>query len=178
MGAESGYIRNNTMGELRVSNSDGSVALTLLYDRGDVAITPLRSRLNARQRVSRRGKHVSSAYGARIYPQITWSGYVSELVGDSDTKPGSVLEFLTLLGAYDDVTPVNGTGRPASVNLRLLIKGSEYGLVDTTVTLTNIEVDAEFREAEDGNTLSFTADILGTIVMTNGTQSITFNEIT
>jgi hypothetical protein len=180
MAAVSTYVKNSTMGSVTLADSTGTpVTLALAYDKGDLAISGLGAKLNDVSHIQRRGKHVCSVFGARRYPQVTLSIFVSNLVGGSTSAPGSMLEFVTLLNAYVANTNPQGTGRPAAFKLTYTIEGSNFGdSADETVALASLTLmSMDFAEAIDGNTLTMTCECAGSIVITNSTGVVTLAEI-
>lgn len=177
MSAVSGYVRVNTHGQITLSNGAGTISLVLLYDRGDVKIAGLSPMLNEHRMMSARGKHLSDAYGARKYPTISFSAYVTELISADGTNPGSMLELLSLLGAHSTLEPVSGVGRPAAINFALRKEGSNFGRNDETVTCTNVYWEWDYAEAEDGDTLSLTGTVMGSVVITDGANTVTYSEV-
>jgi hypothetical protein len=178
MAAESSYVKTNTMGTLVISDG-GAVTLTMLYDRGDVSVGPIQHKLNEHVKIERRGKFVSNAYGARIYPSFSFSCYVGNIVGSSGVAPGTPTEMLTALGAYAANTNVAGTGRPTTVNLTLTMEGTNFGdTADETLRGNNVFCSIQFAEAVDGNTLTITGEVLTSVVATNSANVVTFSQIT
>lgn len=179
MAAESSYIKNNTMGLVRLGSASNAVTLDLAYDKGDVTISNLGPKLNEHVKIERRGKFVSNAFGARVYPQVSLSMFVGNLAGSSATAPGTPLEMLTALGAYSANVSAAGTGRPVTVNVRLTIEGTNFGdTADETVTLNNVYCTMAFNEAVDGYTLAITGEVLGSVVIVNSANTVTIDQIT
>ena len=180
MAAESSYVKTNTMGTLTILDG-GAVTLALLYDRGDVQIGTLKARLNAVKAIERRGKWVSDAYAERVYPAFSFSCYVGNIVGGTAIAPGTPAEMLTGLGAYAANTNVQGIGanRPWAVNARLAWTGASFGdSANETCTVNNLaDIAMSFAEAADGNVLSITGSIRTSVVVVNGTNTVTFQQI-
>lgn len=179
MAAESSYIKTNTMGSIVLSDATGTpVTLALAYDKGDLSISGLGPKLNEHVKIERRGRFVSNAHGARVYPQVSLSLFVGNQVGSSDTAPGTPLEFLTALGAYDANVSVAGTGRPVTVTITLTIEGTNFGdTADETIVLSNVYCTMAWNEAVEGNTLAITGEVLGSVVFDNATNTVTLAEI-
>lgn len=180
MAAESTYVKANTHGSITLADSTGTpVTKTLAYDKGDISISGLRGKLNAINHVQRRGKYVSSHHGERTFPGVSFSCFLPNIVGSSASAPGSVLEFLTMLGAYSGNTNPLGTGRPAACKLTLTIEGTNFGdTADETVVLSSLVItELSIQEAVDGNTISVTGEVVGTVVITNNTNTVTLSEI-
>lgn len=179
MAAESSYIKTATMGTLRIADGTGTpVTLDMAYDKGDLSISGLAPKLNEHVKIERRGRFVSNAYGARVYPQVSFSCFVGNLAGSSTSAPGTPLEILTALGCYNANISVAGTGRPVTVSLRLTIEGTNFGdAADETVTLNNVFCTMAFNEAMDGHTLAITGECLGSVVIVNSVNSVTLSQI-
>ena len=173
MAAESSYIKTNISGTIVLSDGTGTpVTLTLAYDRGDLAISPLQEKLNELVKIERRGKFVSHAYGARVYPTVSFSVYSGNVVGGTTTAPGTPTEFVTFTGSYAANLGTLGTGRPKTVDMVITIEGTNFGDADDEViTLNDVYITGAWSEAADGNTISFTGEVLGAIGLDNGTNS-------
>ena len=177
MAAPSTYIKNNHMGVITAKDGSGN-SLVVPYDKGDMALTGLGARLNETAKYEARGKYLGTGYTVRRYPQLSFSAFVSNLVGATAISPGSVLEFLTGLGAYAANISTQGTGRPYQCDIEFSIEGTAFGdASDEVVTLNDCEFTADFSEAAEGNSLSFSAMVLGPIVITNGSNTVTFAQI-
>lgn len=180
MATPSTYVKNSIHGALSLADGTGTpVTLTVSYDKGDLQLSGLGAVLNDLVHVTRRGKYVSSAHGARRFPTVSFSAFTTNFVGSSTTAPGSLLEFLTGKGAYSANISTLGSGRPMAVKLTLTIEGSNFGdSADETVVMNNVLVETiNFNEAEDGNTLAFEGTVLGTVVVTNSTNTVTYSEV-
>lgn len=180
MAAPSTYVKNAIHGALSLSDGTGTpVTLTVSYDKGDLQLNGLGAVLNDLVHISRRGKYVSSAHGARRYPTVSFSMFATNVVGSSSSAPGSVTEFLTGKGAYSANISTLGSGRPMAVKLTLTIEGSNFGdTADETIVMNNVLVETiNFNEAEDGNTISFEGTVLGSVVVTNSTNIVTYSEV-
>lgn len=178
MAAESSYVKNNTNGSVKLSDGTGTpVDLTLDYDKGDIAIAGLRQKLNELVIIKRRGKRVSPAWGSRTEPSCTLSLFCGNLVGGSASAPGTPLEFMTQKNAYSANTST-WKASPYSFKLTLTIEGTSFGdSADETVVLNDcILEEGSWQEAADGNTLSCTLKVCGSIVITNSTGTATYNE--
>ena len=180
MAAASNYVKNSIHGAITLA--DGTVTPVTLassYDKGDLQLANLGAVLNDLVHVTRRGKYVSSAHGARRFPTVSFSAFATNLVGSSSTAPGSILEFLTGKGAYSANISTLGSGRPMAVKITLTIEGSNFGdTADETIVLNNVLIESvSFAEAEDGNTLSFEGTVLGSVAITNSTNTVTYSEV-
>lgn len=173
MSAVHDVYRTNTLGSLTVT-APGASALTLLFDRGDTAISGLDRKLNERVRMTRRGKLGGTAWGDRTYPQITFTCYWTQLISADGAAPGSLAEALWQLGAYTD----GGSLVPPTCTLTLTIEGTDLGAAnDEVITLTDVAATIDIGEAADGNTLTITGTVEGSVAITVGSNTITLAEI-
>jgi hypothetical protein len=179
MAAESTFLKNNVLGSMQLLDGTGSpVSLALLYDRGDIKCTNLSQTLNELVKFIRRGRFVSAAHGERMIPVLTYSSFVGNTVGSTGTAPGTPWEFLTRKGAYAANVSTLGANRLYTVDVRLTIEGTNYGdTADETITFEDCYFTGEFGEAVTGNTLSFSAEVLGSIVHVNNTNTVTYSQI-
>lgn len=165
--------RTNTMGSLTITPPTGS-ALTIEFDVGDTAITGLDRRLNERVRMTRRGKLGGTAWGDRTYPQVTITCYWTQLISADGTAPGSILEALWSLGAYDD----GGSLVPPTCTLTLRIEGTDLGAAnDEIITLTEVAGTVDLNEAADGNKFTITGTVEGSVAINVGSNTLTLQEI-
>lgn len=180
MATPSSYVKNATMGTLTLADGTGTpVTLAVSYDRGDLAITGLGPKLNNIGKFEARGRFVSHAYTERRYPTVKFTAWLPNVAGSSATAPGSLAEFVSGLGAYAANTPTAGTGRPYTVKLTWTIEGTNFGdAADETVVCNNVFVTFDLQEAMDGNTISLSGEVLGSVVVTNSTNTVTYAQIT
>lgn len=143
--------------------SDGTTELTSTFDLGDVAVSGLSGpALNEVSDFETRGRYISSSYGARRYPQITFTVYQTS---ESAVAPGSVRAFLMRQTPYANLVSRLGAGRPHAVKFTLNIEGTEFGDdADWSSAFDKcIPVDTSFGEAMDGNKWSFTLSCKGAV---------------
>jgi len=171
--AISDFVKTAVHGSFTLSDGTGTpVTLTAAYDRGDVAISNLSGPyLNEVVNHERRGNYVSSSYGARRYPSITFSAY---LTGEGASAPGSLHAFLMRATPYGSNVSTLGSGRVYAVKFTLNIEGTDFGdAADWSAVFNNcIPTDVSLTEAMDGNVLSMTLQCVGAI-----TGSLTAAEI-
>lgn len=170
--ALSDFVRNDTMGTIVLTDGTGTpVTLTVAYDMGDVAISGLGGEdLNETNDYESRGNYISSAAGARRYPQITFSAFFT---GESATTPGSPQAFLMKQTPYTANVSTKGAGRRYMVDFTLNIEGTEFGADDWSTTFHDcVCMEASFGEARDGNKFSFTLSCKGEV-----TGSMALDEI-
>lgn len=162
--AISDYVKTAVHGSFTLADGTGTpVTLTAAYDLGDVAISGLSGpKLNEVMTFERRGKIISSAHGARRYPQITFSGY---LTGEGASAPGSIQAFLMKATPYTANISTLGAGRVHAVKFTLNVEGTDFGdAADWSVVCNHcVPVETAFSEAMDGNKFSFTLQVLGSI---------------
>lgn len=173
----SNFVKSATMGTLRIILASGAF-LDLDYDMGDLSITNLASKLNELAKFRRRGKRVSEAHGDRVDPAISFSAFATNWIGSNDTAPGSLVEALTGLGAYDGEDSTAGAARPFMVTLRFTVAGAKFGDDDDEViTCTLVYCTFGFAEAMDGNKFTISGECLGTVTVENGTNTVVFAEV-
>ena len=182
MAAESTYIKNSIQGTVTLYDGSGVPnSLALAYDDGNVKITNLGQVLNELVKVRRRGKRVSEAWGEKLDPVVTLSVLCGNVIGGSAVKPGTPWEFLTFKNAYSGnvSTSANAAGvRPKTVALELKIRGTDVGdASDEVIRLNDLYVMGEFSEGMQGNRLSFSAEVLGTVQHTVGGITTTYSGI-
>lgn len=179
MAAPSAVVKTAVLGSLTIADGTGTpVTLSVPYTRGDLTIGPLGPKLNELVKIEARGKFLTAAYGARVYPAMSFSAWCPNVVGSSTSAPGTLAEFLAALGAYSANVSTLGTGRPVAVKLTFTIEGTNLGdSADETIVANDVYCTINFAEAMDGNTLSIAGEVLGTVVVTNSTGTITYSQI-
>lgn len=179
MAAPSTYVKSFTSGSLALADGTGSpVTHTATLDRGDTVIGPLMSQLNETHAIEARGRFKTLVRGKRIYPTIKLSAWYSSTDEDA-TAPSSLLEMMTATGGYVANVSTLGAGRPYTTGATLTIEGTNFSdTADEVWTFTKVEwVIDSISEAEDGNFFSATGTIYGSVVVTNGTNTVTFAEV-
>lgn len=178
MAAPSSYIKTAALGSLTLSDGTGTpVTLVVPYTRGDLTIGPLPPKLNELVKIEARGDFISAAYGARVYPQIAFSAWLPNVVGSDTTAPGTLAEFAAGLGAYAANISALGSGHPMAVNVTWTVEGSNFGdSADETVVCNKVFLVVNIAEGMEGNTISVTGEVLGTVVVTNSTGTITYQQ--
>lgn len=180
MAAASTYVKGSTSGAFAFADGTGTpVTLTAAYDRGDLKIDGISATLNELVHITRRGKYVSTLHGARRIPTVSFSAWCTNWAGSSNTAPGSILEFVFGKGAYSANISALGTGRPMAVKITLTVEGTNFGdTADETVALSNVVIQsASFEESEGGSFFSFSGEILGSVLITNSSNTVTLAEI-
>lgn len=176
--AVSGFVKNSVLGTLTLFDGAGA-SLACDFDMGDTALDGLREFLNEVQKFSRRGRHVSHAPGDRTYPTLAFSALVTNIVGSAGAPAaGTPLEFMTRKGAYAGNASTTFDGAHTTFGVRLTIEGTGVGDADDErVALSDcVLLNGSFAEGVDGNKLSFSIEVLGDAVVTNGSNTATFAE--
>lgn len=179
MAAESSQVKNFVAGVIRLSDGTGTpVTLTLGLDRGDFSISNLMAKLNETVKIETRGKFKTLARGNRVYPAFSLSAWAGNIVGSSAVAPGTPLEFLFGKGAYSANVSTLGASREMTVDIRLTVEGTAWGdTADETIDLEDVVCSIEFAEAADGNTISMSGEVLGAVVITNNTNTVTLSQV-
>jgi len=150
-------------GVIRILN--GTSTLTCATDEGDFKSSGLGRRLNAPVRVSRRGRHMGTGYGARRYPTVSLSEKVLSMTATS--APGSIRDMVTGQGPYASDVGTLGTGNVYCVDI-------EYTATDSTGATSDVlyfhDVDFNAYDFEEGepSTFSLPGEVLGDVTL-NGT---------
>lgn len=162
--AISDFVKTAVHGRLILRDGSGvPVVLNVQYDLGDVAISGLTGKkLNTPQHHQARGRHISTSYGERVYPQLKFSAF---LTGEGAATPGSVQAFIMQNTPYTANVSTTGAGRPYAIEAQLVIEGDDFGdAADWDTTFEDcVPVAVDFGEAMDGNKFSFTLDVTGEI---------------
>lgn len=178
MAAPSTHPKNFAGGVIRLSDGTGTpVTLTALMMEGDYSLGPIAEYLNEPVIFNARTRTLGLGWGAPTNPQVSLSCKVGNLVGSSATAPGSMLEFVLGKGAYLANISTQGANRPMTTDLRLSIEGIGWGdTADETIDCEDVQFSADFSEAAEGNKLAFTGKVIGSIVITNSTNTITISQ--
>lgn len=165
----SGFVKTNVSGTIALADGTGTpVTLTLAFDRGDLTVGPLMEVLNEHVYIERRGQRVNVAHGNRVYPQVSFSAWITAFQ-DSGSAPGDLLTFLlrTASSAYASNVSTLGSGTkvPYAVDVTYTLEGSDFGdSGDHTFTLHDclFSIDS-FTEAAEGCSISVSAQVFGPI---------------
>lgn len=160
------FVRNSSMGRITLIDGSASpVSLVAAFDLGDLAISGLRGGgvLADVVKFQRRSRHLSTAYGERIYPQASFSAFLTELT--HATAPGTLVDFLARRAAYSGNVSVQGAGRPYSIDVQFEVLAAAYGASDETILLRNCLPLFDLGEAMDGNKISTTWEVLGNVLV-------------
>lgn len=163
----SDFVKNSCHGVVTVVMHDtngADVEHEELFDLGDVACTGLSRELNELVMHQRRGRRVSEDNGAKKYPGLSLSSFVTSLMNAA--SPGSLAEAIFGVGAYSDTVSVTGAGRRRAVHVRLHIEGTDIGDDDDDDLECRIcYPDTGFGEAMDGDKLSTSFTVCGDVIL-------------
>lgn len=167
----SGFVKNNTMGVITLidGTTPTAIELALAFDRGDLNLSgPLKSVLNENVAVERRGRFINTVHGNRVYPQLSFSCWISAFQ-DSGTAPGNIWTWIqrTTGSAYAANVSTLGTGSlvPFACNLKYDLEGTDVGdSGDHTFTCADVELVIDsFTEAAEGCSVSISGVVRGAI---------------
>lgn len=178
MAAPSTQPKNSYKGTITFSDGTGTpVTLAVVFTKGDTTLPELRQYLNEDVIISARSRFIGLSTGAPNYPQVSFSAFCGNLVGSSTSAPGSPMEFAHGKGAYAANVPTIGASRLMTIDVAISIEGTDWGDgADETITLEDCRVGVAWAEAQDGNTLSFTCVVLGSIIIANSTNTVTYSQ--
>lgn len=166
----SSFTKFDTNGKINVYDGSGTVVsiLGVPYVEGDVKVTGLGSRLNALVVTEARGRVTGYGWGDRVFPMITLSEQITQLVATS--APGPLRDFLTKTGAYASNTSVlgSGSGLPYAVKIELVTQGTAFGDADDTLTLNKVLFPQYDYEWGRPNKHKWAGKVCGTVLL-NGT---------
>ena len=161
--AVSSIVKSAIDGTITLSDGTGTpVTLALSFDLGDLSITGLSQRLNEVVAVQRRGKLASIRHGARTFPQLTFSAYITSYTGVT-SAPGSIMDFVTGTGVYSANTSTS-SGDVFTCDVTFDIEGTDLGdSADGQIVVADVHFAFDLSEATDGNTVSLTGTIYGSV---------------
>lgn len=180
MAAESSFWKNADQGTIQLIDGTGTpVTLTLSTDQGNLKATAFAATLNAIVVMERRGKFGSLNRGVRAFPQLTLTTFMGNFVGSTTSAPGTPMEFLTKKGAYSANVSTLGASREYTVDVKLTVEGTNFGdTADETCTWEDcVLVGAEMSEAAEGNAMAYTLQCLGSVVVVNNTNTVTYSQV-
>lgn len=180
MAAPSIKVRNAGVGRLTISDNAGN-SLVLPFTRGDFTLGPLPAKLNEIVKHRARGKRVSESYGEKIDPAVSFSLWLTNIIGANSTPPGTLAEFMASAGAYASNVPTSGDApnTPPTFNLLFEMLGAQLVATEATesVLMRDFYGSLSIEEADDGNVISCSGEVMGDIVVTNSTGTITYSSI-
>lgn len=178
MAAPSSQPKNFRGGVYRMSDGTGTpVTLVIPMGQGDLAGGTLAEYLNEPVIYMARTLIIGLGYGAPRPPQVSLTFLVGNLIGGTNTAPGSPLEFAVKKGAYSANVSTLGANRDMTFDLRLTIEGTAWGdSADETIDFEDCRADFDFAELGEGNKFSVTLTVLGSVVITNNTNTVTLSQ--
>jgi hypothetical protein len=155
----------STNGILRVIA--GAVTRTVNTEEGDIKIAGLGRRLNAALHVTRRGRLMGAALGARRFPVVTVNEKILSAIAAA--APGPLRDFLTGTGAYSANVGTLGAGQNYTVDFELTLKDNTGVTPDDVIYLNDVDFNSyDFAEGEP-DTFAFTGMVLGPVTI-NGVE--------
>jgi hypothetical protein len=180
MSAPSIKVRNAGVGRLTISDNNGN-SLVIPVTRGDFSLGPLPPVLNAIVKHRARGRRVSESYGDKVDPAVSFSMWLTNIVGADTVKPGTLAEFLAKQGAYADAVPTSGDAPnvPKTWNLTWDLLGSRLSATEQieSVFLRDFHGELAIEESDDGDVINCSGEVWGDITVTNASGSITYTTI-
>lgn len=178
MAVPSTQPKNPAGSSVRFSDGTTPTPVTKVADlyRGDYTLSPLPEYLNEDVYFDVRTANAGIGIGAPVRPTLSFSLLVGNYIGNTDTAPGTALEFVTGKGAYDANVSTRGAGKPMTVDVRLSIEGTAFGdSSDETIDCEDVRFSSDVAQAMDGNTLTMNGIVTGNIIFTNATNIVTFS---
>lgn len=162
--AVSSIVKTSLDGQLTLSDGTGSpVSLVLAFDNGDLSISGLSKVLNEETAIQGRGKLRSVRYGARTFPTVSFTAYVTSITGVT-SAPGSVTDFVSGTGVYSSNTSTLSGGDVYCVDLTYDLEGTDLGdSEDGQIVIGNVRCVYDFTEATEGTQVSITGTVYGTV---------------
>lgn len=182
MSAPSIKVRNAGVGRITISDNAGN-SLVIPVTRGDFSLGPLPGDgvLNDVVKHRARGKRVSESYGDKIDPAVSFSMWLTNIIGQDTVKPGTLAEFMAKQGAYSDVVPTSGDAPNVPKTFNLLWEQLGSRLVATegveAVLMKDFRGSLQIEESDDGNSIACSGEVWGDVVVTNASGSITYTTI-
>lgn len=161
----SDFVKTNIHGSFVLADGAGTPTThTSLYDLGDLTISGLGEGglLNVAQHFQRRGKYLSSAYGERMFPTVSFSAFQT---GTAGSAPGSIADWVLRKTPYASLVSTLGTGRVWASKCTINIEGTDFGdAADGQIILNSViwKLDS-WAEAADGNKFSISGTVMGPI---------------
>jgi hypothetical protein len=173
--AESTQIKNNVGNTVTLNDATGTpVTLVLAYDDGDLTGDGISQVLNEYKKITRRGKFVCVVNAERVFPKISFSTWVGNMVGSSSSAPGTPLEFATGKGAYSANVSTLGTGRRMAVDVKYTCEGTNFGdASDETYTWEDVILTGKWAEGYEGQKIEWSGECHGPLIFANSTNTVT-----
>lgn len=184
MAQVSNFVKTSVSGVLQLRDGSGPPqVLEAPFYKGDLKISPLRDTLQEDVKIKANGRHITATTGDRYYPTISFSAYFSSLIGASTTVPGSLVEMMFGIGAYGPTGSSPALSTSSTVNtlyttdFKVTVEGNSFGDTETILCRDVRWSVEDMAHAMDGNSLSIKGEILGSITITNNTNSFTIDEV-
>lgn len=176
MAAISTQPKTALKGTITFSDGTGTpVTLAILFSQGDSNIPQIGEYLNEPVIMTARSEFAGLSSGAPRFPQYSFTALCSNLVGSSSTAPGSPMEFAHRKGAYSANVSTLGANRRSTIDIILNVEGTDWGdSDDETITLEDCMVEISWQESLEGNVISFACTVLGDVIFSNSTNTITY----
>lgn len=157
--AVSAIQKSNVSGTITMVN--GATTLAAAYDRGDLTIGPLKAVLNQNNPVERRGRFVGLVTGARIYPQLSFSAWLTQFAEAS--APGDLIDWILNKDAYSALTSTLGSGTPYTSDMTYKVEGTDFGdAADHTFTTHDVDWTLDnYTETDSGLFIQISGTIYG-----------------
>lgn len=180
MAAVSTQPKNFQSGVGRLSDGTGTpVTLVVSMGKGDLQWGEIGQYLNEDVFATVRTVFLGLMNGEPRMPEVSGSFFCSNVVGSTNSAPGSFVEFATGKGAYSANVSTLGASRNMTIDYRQTIEGTAWGdTADETIDFEDCRVTFSFAEAKDGNTVSWKATVCGNVIVTNNTNVVTFSQAT
>lgn len=178
--AVSTQVKNFAAAVIRLADGTTPTPLTKVMElfQGDLTFGPIGEYLNEDVAFSAITQFAGLGVGAPVYPELSMTALTYNLVGDDDTEPGTVLEFVHGLGCYDAAVSVLGANRLHCVDVRATIEGTRWGdPADETIDFETVRFTEQFTMGADGNKLEMTGIVYGSIVFTNDANVVTITRL-
>lgn len=179
MSAESVQGKNFVQGTMTFLDATGTpITLVLALDHGNFSWDVIAEELNEEVIGQRRGKFAWLGRGERIFPAWSITAYCGNIVGATALTAGTPTEFVTKKGFYAANVSTLGASRKCTIDAKLTIEGTQWGdTADETVTFEDSVCKVAFQEAAEGNIITITGRTLGSVVVVNSTQTITYSQV-
>lgn len=177
-------VKNANYGRLRIQDrSSPPIGLVIPYTRGDFALGPLSAVMNDVVKIRARGQRIGEVLGDKVDPQVSFSAWLSDLIGDAATPssgsiPGALAEFLAGQGAYANAVPTSGDGDgvPKTWDLVWEVFGSKLlrGEPQMIVTMADFYGTVNVSESGEGNSIAVSGEVWGDVTVERGGNSIVY----
>tara|TARA_R110000824_G_scaffold106470_9_gene251619 strand:+ start:747 stop:1235 length:489 start_codon:yes stop_codon:yes gene_type:complete len=145
-----------------ILSDNGANTHTVAYEDGDFSLSPEKAE---RVVIRDRGSIVGLRAGDDTVPTFSFSVYHRDFVDAADTTIIDVIEKTDSASAW---VSTGGTGfEQYLVDLEFASEGTDHGDTgDHKVTMTKCLLNWEFSEGKDGNKISVSGEVYGTVIRT------------